>query len=90
VIEGSSTSDADDCGQRPSLVLVRCEASGAGPSARLLLRSRLFTPASWTAWCGGGFKGTPPSAFNGSTEPLPSSQQEEALAEDFGRPRGVP
>lgn len=43
--------DCDDPYRSPSCVLVQCEARGAGLSARLVLRSRLFTPASWAAWC---------------------------------------
>lgn len=86
----SNTRDVDDFGRRPSFVLVRCEASGTGPSARLLLKSCPFTPASWSAWCGGSHKGTSPPVSKGSTEPLPSSQHAARVEADIGRPRGAP
>lgn len=89
VVDGS-TRDADDCGRRPSFVLVRCEANGAGPSARLLLKSCSFTPASWTAWCYGSVEETPQQTSKGRTEPLPSSQQAATMEADIGQPRPPP
>ena len=85
-----SARDADDCGQRPSFVVVRCEANGAGPSARLLLRSFPFTPASWAAWCDVNFKETPLTTSKGRTEPLASFQHAKTIQADTGRPRGPP
>ncbi|CAM9986351.1 unnamed protein product, partial [Scytosiphon promiscuus] len=50
----SSLQHRDDPSLHPSCVLVRCEARGAGPSARMSLRSRFFTASSWASWCNDG------------------------------------
>ncbi len=50
--------ECDDHYRSPSCVLVHCEARGAGPTCRLLLRTHTFTPASWAAWCDDGGVGT--------------------------------
>lgn len=57
--------DCDDPYRSASCVLVLCEARGVGPGAHLLLRSRLFTPASWAAWCDDGAAGTTTAATAG-------------------------
>lgn len=78
----------------PSCVLVRCEARGAGPRVRLLLRSRFFTASSWAAWCNDGDPGTaaksaiPASPLPPSTEPNAPPPSEPTA--DTGRPRAAP
>lgn len=72
--------ECDDPYRSASCVLVFCEARGAGASAHLLLRSRLFTPASWAAWCDDGAADT---AAATAAAPTPE-------AVDAGRPRVLP
>lgn len=91
---GALVPEIDSPYRSPSCVLVRCEARGAGPSARLLLRSRFFTASSWAAWCNDGDAGAaakpalPASPLPPSTEPnAPPSSEPPA---DTGRPRAAP
>ena len=69
--------ECDDPYRSPSCALVLCEARGTGPGARLLVRSRFFTPASWAVWCDDGTAET--TSLGAAAATL------EAV--DMGRPR---
>lgn len=83
--KAADTDTACECDDDPyrsaSCVLVLCEARGAGPGSRLLVRSRLFTPASWAAWCDDGATGTSAAVATAGAAPK---------AVDMGRPRAPP
>ncbi|CAM9458255.1 unnamed protein product, partial [Ectocarpus sp. 13 AM-2016] len=91
---GALVPEIDSPYRSPSCVLVRCEARGAGPSARLLLRNRFFTASSWAAWCSHGDAGAaaksaippPPLPLSTETNAPPSSEPPS----DTGRPRAAP
>eukprot|EP00752_Nemacystus_decipiens_P010481 g9338.t1 len=80
----ASKSDDDDPYRSASCVLVLCEARGTGPSAHLRVRSRLFTPASWAAWCDDSTASTTAGAA------VAAVAAATPTTVDMGRPRGAP